>query len=172
MKGLLYGGLTALLLTTATTTMAHSAMAQSTNRVQSETALSEPSSMIFNFSAPIITNSGTLGSTQFIRIAVIGMTLKDLQIAVPSQMERYDSVHVIDQAGKEVSAKISSSKERVGIAFDQPVAPGGYLQVEFVGVRMTTPNDGILQYGVTGKRTGVSGDIPIGTARIQLPTRG
>ena len=42
MKGLLYGGLTALLLTTATT-----AMAQSTNRIQSEAALSEPSSMIF-----------------------------------------------------------------------------------------------------------------------------
>ncbi|PSB25199.1 DUF2808 domain-containing protein [Stenomitos frigidus] len=167
MKSLIYGGLTALLLTTATT-----AMAQSTNRIQAEAALSEPSSMIFNFSAPIITNSGALGSTQFIRIAVIGMTLKDLQIAVPSQMERYDSVRVIDQAGKEVSTKINSSKERVGITFDQPVAPGGYLQVEFVGVRMSTPNDGILQYGVTGKRAGVSGDIPIGTARIQLPNRG
>ena len=167
MKGLIYSGLTALLLTTAST-----AMAQSTNRIQSEAALSEPSSMIFNFSAPMITNSGVLGSTQFIRIAVIGMTLKDLQIAVPSQMERYESVRVIDQAGKDVGAKISSGKERVGITFDQPVAPGGYLQVEFVGVRMTAPNDGILQYGVTGKRTGVSGDIPIGTARIQLPNRG
>jgi hypothetical protein len=172
MKGLLYSGLTALLLTTATTAVATTAMAQSTNRIQAEAALSEPSSMIFNFSAPMITNSGTLGSTQFIRIAVIGMSLKDLQIAVPSQMERYDSVRVIDQAGKEVAAKVSSSKERVGITFDQPVNPGGYLQVEFVGVRMTRPDDGILQYGVTGKRTGISGDIPIGTARIQLPTRG
>lgn len=167
MKGLLYGGLTALLLTIAPT-----AIAQSTNRLQAEAALSEPSSMIFNFTAPIITNSGILGSTQFIRIAVIGMTLKDLQIAVPRQMERYESLRIIDQTGKEVGAKINSSKEQVGIVFDQPVAPGGYLQVEFVGVRMSAPNDGTLFYGVTGKRVGISGDIPIGTARIQLPTRG
>lgn len=167
MKGLLYGGLTALLLTTAP-----AAIAQSTNRLQAEAALSEPSSMIFNFTAPIITNSGTLGSTQFIRIAVIGMTLKDLQIAIPRQMERYESVRIIDQTGKEVGAKISASKEQVGIAFNQPVAPGGYLQVEFVGVRMSAPNDGTLFYGVTGKRVGIAGDIPIGTARIELPSRG
>ncbi|MBW4473055.1 MAG: DUF2808 domain-containing protein [Stenomitos rutilans HA7619-LM2] len=167
MKGLLYSGLTALLLTTAT-----AATAQQANRVQAEIAQSEPSSMIFNFSAPIITNSGLLGSTQFIRVAVIGMTLEDLQIAIPSQMERYDRVRVVDQTGKEVSAKINDSKAQVGITFDQPVAPGGYLQVEFVGVRMTSVNDGILLYGVTGKRVGTRGNIPIGTARIQLPIRG
>lgn len=167
MKRLLYGGLTALLLTTAT-----SVMAQQTTSLQGAVAQAETSSMIFNFSAPIVTNSGLLGNTQFIRVAVIGMTLKDLQIAVPSQMERYDSIHVIDQTGKEVGAKISSSKDHVGITFDQPVAPGGYLQVEFVGVRMSPVNDGILLYGVTGRRVGISGDIPIGTARIQLPPRG
>ncbi|MBC7972781.1 MAG: hypothetical protein H7Z11_22115 [Verrucomicrobia bacterium] len=167
MKGLLSGGLTSLLLVTATPMMA-----QQTTRVQSEVAQSEPSSMIFNFSAPIITNSGVLGSTQFIRIAVIGMTLRDLQIAVPSQMERYESVRVIDQTGKEVGTKINSSKERVAIVFDQPVAPGGYLQVEFIGVRTSSQSDGILLYGVTGQRSGLSGQIPIGTARIQLPLRG
>ncbi|MBW4690932.1 MAG: DUF2808 domain-containing protein [Lyngbya sp. HA4199-MV5] len=167
MKGLLFGGLTAVLFTMST-----AVMAQQSTRVQAEISQSEPSSMIFNFSAPIITNSGLLGSTQFIRIAVIGMSLKDLQIAVPTQMERYDRVRVIDQTGKEVGAKIDSSKAQVGITFDQPVAPGGYLQVEFVGVRMTSPSDGILLYGVTGKRVGSKGDIPIGTARIQLPIRG
>jgi hypothetical protein len=168
MKGLLYSGLAALLLTTAT-----AAVAQEPTKLQGAIAqVDSSSSMIFNFSAPIISNSGLLGSTQFIRVAVIGMTLKDLQIAVPTQMERYDSIRVIDQTGKEIGAKISSSKERVGIAFDQPVAPGNYVQVEFVGVRMSSVNDGILFYGVTGKRTGASGDIPIGTARIQLPPRG
>lgn len=167
MKRLFYGGLAAVLVTTATT-----AMAQEPSKRQGAIAPSETSSMIFNFSAPIITNSGLLGSTHFIRVAVIGMALKDLQIEVPSQMERYDSIRVIDQTGKEVGAKINSSKEHVGIAFEQPVAPGGYLQVEFVGVRMSSVNDGILLYGVTGKRTGASGDIPIGTARIQLPPRG
>lgn len=167
MKGLLYSSLAAFLLTTAT-----AATAQQPTRVQAEIAQSEASSMIFNFSAPIITNSGLLGSTQFIRVAVIGMTLQDLQIAVPTQMERYDRVRVIDQTGKEVGAKIDSSKAQVGITFDQPVVPGGYLQVEFVGVRMTAPNDGILLYGVTGNRVGTKGNIPIGTARIQLPIRG
>jgi hypothetical protein len=168
MKGLLHCGLTALLLTVATPVIVQ----QTATKAQSEEAPSGSSSMIFNFSAPIITNSGALGSTQFIRIAVIGMTLKDLQIDVPSQMERYESIRVIDQTGKQVGTKINSSKERVGIVFDQPVAPGGYLQVEFVGVRMTSQSDGILLYGVTGQRSGLSGQIPIGTARIQLPIRG
>ena len=167
MKGLLYSGLTMLLLAAAP-----AALAEDTTRVQSQVSQDAASSMVFNFSAPIVTNSGVLGSTQFIRIAVIGMTLKDLQVSIPKQMERFDRLRIIDQAGKEVSSKITLSKERAAIVFDQPVAPGGYLQLEFIGVRMTSPNNGTLFYGVTGERVGLSGEIPIGTARIQLPERG
>ncbi|MBC7970968.1 MAG: hypothetical protein H7Z11_12760 [Verrucomicrobia bacterium] len=167
MKGLVYGGLAVLLLTTAS-----AAMSEETTRVQAELAQSEASSMIFNFTAPIITNSGVLGSTHFIRIAVIGMTLKDLQVSLPKQMDRFDGLRVIDQSGKEVSSKISLSKERVEIVFDKPVAPGGYLQLEFSGIRMVSPRNGTLFYGVTGQRVGLSGEIPVGTATIQLPERG
>ena len=167
MKRFVHGGLAALLLTTAP-----AAMAEPTTRIEAERAQSEASSMVFNFSAPIITNSGVLNSTQFIRIAVIGMALQNLQVSLPVQMEQFDGVRIIDQAGKEVGSTIKLSKERVAIAFDQPVAPGSYLQLEFTGVRMVGPRNSILLYGVTGQRVGLSGEIPIGTARIQLPDRG
>lgn len=163
MKSLIYGGLSALVLTTAT-----AAMAEPTTRVQSQAE----TAMVFNFTAPMITNSGVLNSTHFIRVAILGMSLQDLMVSIPSQMDRFSSVRVIDQTGKQVPAKIAVSKERLAITFDQPVDPGSYLQVEFTGVQMQTPNDGILLYGVSGRRVGLKGDIPIGTARIQLPSRG
>lgn len=168
MKSLIYGGLSALLLTTAT-----AAMAEPATRVQAQAALNETATaMVFNFTGPMITNSGTLNSTHFIRVAVIGMSLQNLMVSIPSQMERFDSVQVIDQSGKEVPSKINVSKERLAIAFDQPVAPGSYLQVEFKGVRMTTSGGGTLLYGITAQRTGLKGEIPVGTARIQIPSRG
>jgi hypothetical protein len=168
MKSLIYGGLSAFLLTTAT-----AAIAEPATRVQAEIDLNrDTAAMVFNFTAPMITNSGVLNSTNFIRIAVIGMSLQDLMISIPSQMERFESVQVLDQSGKKVPAKITVSKERLAIVFDQPVTAGKYLQVEFAGVQMRTLNDGVLLYGVTGRRVGLSGEIPIGTARIQLPPRG
>lgn len=166
MKSLIYGGLSALLLTTAT-----AAIAEPTTRVQAQLTPTE-TAMVFNFTAPMITNSGVLNSTHFIRVAVIGMSLQDLIISIPSQMEKFESVRVLDQAGKEVPSKINTSKERLAIAFDQPVPPGSYLQVEFNGVQMRSTNDGILLYGITGRQVGLRGEIPIGTARIQLPLRG
>jgi hypothetical protein len=165
MKSVIYGGLSALLVTTAT-----AATAGPVTKVQAQAALTE-TAMVFNFTSPMITNSGVLNSTHFIRVAVIGMSLQDLMISIPSQMENFDSVRVIDQFGKEVPAKIDRSKDQLAVIFDQPVAPGGYLQVEFRGVQMRSLNDGILFYGVTGQRVGVRGEIPIGTARIQLPMR-
>lgn len=168
MKGLIYGGLSALLLTTATT----ASIAAPVPKLQAETVQPD-ASMVFNFSAPIITNSGVRGSTHFIRVAVIGMSLQDLMISIPSQMDRFDKVRIINEAGKEVAAKTNVSKERLSITFDQPVAPGGYLQVEFTGVQMATlaSSGDILLYGVTARRVGLTGDIPVGTARIQLPLR-
>lgn len=166
MKGLIYGGISALLLTTAT-----AAIAEPMNRIQAQ-ALQTETAMVFNFTGPMITNSGVLNTTHFIRIAVIGMSLQDLMISIPSQMERFSSVRVIDQSGKEVPSKIDLSKRRLAITFDQPVTTGSYLQVEFTGVEMNTSNDGALLYQVTGQRVGLSGEIPIGTARIQIPSRG
>ncbi|MBD2037691.1 DUF2808 domain-containing protein [Leptolyngbya sp. FACHB-321] len=166
MKSLIYGGLSALLLTTAT-----AAMAEPATRVQAQAPLHE-TAMVFNFTGPMITNSGVLNSTHFIRVAVIGMSLQELMVSIPSQMERFDSVQVIDQSGKAVPSKVSVSKERLAITFDQPVAPGSYLQVEFRGVRMTTSGGDTLFYGITARRTGLKGEIPVGTARIQVPLKG
>jgi hypothetical protein len=161
MKTLLRGGLSALLLAT---TMG--VMPSFTPNVLAQTA----APMVFNFTAPIITNSGVRGSTHFIRIAVIGMSLKDLMIEVPSQMEGYDGVRVTDQFGKAIAAKIDLSKERVSIAFAQPVTPGGYLEVSFTGARMASPGGQTLLYSVTAERLGIKGEIPIGTARVEVPS--
>lgn len=162
MKLLLRGGLSALMLTT---TMG--VMPLLTANVLAQTAAAP---MVFNFTAPIITNSGVRGSTHFIRIAVIGMSLKDLMIEVPSQMSGYDGIKITDQFGKVISAKTEFGKERVSITFAQPVSPGGYLEVAFTGARMATPGGQTLLYGVTAERSGIKGEIPIGTARVEVPS--
>jgi hypothetical protein len=161
MKPLLRSGLSALLFTT---TMG--VVPSFTPTVLAQTA----APMVFNFTAPIITNSGVRGSTHFIRIAVIGMSLKDLMIAVPSQMEGYDGIRVTDQFGKVVAAKTDFAKDRVSIAFAQPVTPGGYLEVAFTGARMASPGGQTLLYGVTAERLGIQGEIPVGTARVEVPS--
>jgi hypothetical protein len=166
MKSLIYSALSALLVTTVTAPIA---MAVPTTRNQSVQA---EASMVFNFTGPMVTNSGVLNSTYFLRIAVIGMSLQDVVVSIPSQMERFSSVRVVDQSGKEVPAKATLSKERLILVFDEPVAPGGYLQVEFNGVQMNASGGDILLYGITARRTGLSGEIPVGTARIQVPIRG
>jgi hypothetical protein len=120
---------------------------------------------------PIITRSGALGSNHFIHITVNQMALEDLMIVLPQQMENFDTVRILDQSGKDIPAQISVSKERVTITFDQPVVPGGDLEVLFTGVQMRTSAGEILLYGVTAKRVGLSGEIPIGTARVQIPSR-
>ncbi|MEB3336972.1 MAG: hypothetical protein VKJ46_05875 [Leptolyngbyaceae bacterium] len=163
MKSLIYGGLSALLLTTA-------AIAEPTTRLAQ--AIQPESAMVFNFTGPMITNSGALNNTHFIRVAVIGMSLKDLMIAIPSKMDRFDTVRVLNQSGKEIPSKIDVSKDRLAIFFDQPVTSGNYVQVEFRGVQMSTPGGDTLLYGITGQQAGLKGEIPIGTARIQLPSRG
>lgn len=162
MKRLLYGGLSTLFLTTTI-----GITPSLTTHVLAQTA-SAP--MVFNFTAPIITNSGVRGSTHFIRIAVIGMSLKDLMIAVPSQMDGYDSLRITDQLGKVISAKTESAKDRVSIVFTQPVSPGGYIDVAFTGARMSSPGGQTLEYGVTAERVGLQGEIPIGTARVEVPS--
>lgn len=166
MKSLIYSGLSALLLTTATAT---AAMADPMTRVESQAALTD-SAMVFNFTGPMITNSGVRNTTHFIRVAVIGMSLQDLMVAIPSQMERFDSVRVVDASGQEIPAKVDLGKERLAIFFKEPVTAGSYVQVEFRGVQMKSGGD-ILLYAITGQRAGLRGEIPIGTARIQVPSR-
>lgn len=162
MKTMIYGGLTALLLAAS-----HSAMAIPASQI----AAAE-SSMVFNFSAPILTNSGVRGSAQFLTVAVIGMSLNDLMIGIPPQMAKFDKVIVTDQTGRQIPAKVQLSKSRAAITFDQPVAPGNYVTVEFADVQLAPISDGsILLYQVTGMRQGLQGEIPIGTARVQLPNR-
>ncbi len=165
MKRFIYSGLSALLLTTSTAVMAEPAARGRAQANQPDTA------MVFNFTGPMVINSGAINNTHYIRVAVIGMDLQDLMVSIPSQMERFQSVRVIDQAGKEIPSKINLSKDKVAITFDQPITAGSYLQVEFVGVRMFTAGGHTLLYSITGQRVGLRGEIPIGTARIQLPSR-
>jgi hypothetical protein len=182
MKGLFYVGLTALMLTTAPAAMADLASSGPSPSVLAQTLPSESgldrtrtaplNAMVFNFTAPMITDSGVLGTTHFIRIAVIGMSLNDLMISLPSQMEKFDSVRIVDQMGKEVPAKTTLTKDRLAVLFNQPVTSGSYLQVEFNGVQMKTSGGNTLFYGVTAERSSLKGQIPIGTARIQVPDRG
>jgi hypothetical protein len=180
MKGLIHGGLSTLLLAIATTGLVSSASAKpatepSSTRVESNIYASAPllpsSSMTFNFTAPFIMDSGVLGSNHFIRIAVVGMALEDVMISLPKQMERFDNLEVRDGAGKRLSAKTSITKDRVVITFDQPLPAGSYLEILFTGVEMRGVGGETLFYGVTAERVGTTGEIPVGTARVQIPSR-
>ncbi len=127
--------------------------------------------MSFNFTAPFIASSGILGSNHVIRLAVVGMSLENLSVAIPSQMERYDSIQVLNQAGQTIPAKIAANKTQVNITFDKPVTAGNYVQVLFTGVEMRGGGGDTLFYGVTAERSGIKGQIPVGTARIHIPSR-
>jgi hypothetical protein len=43
--------------------------------------------------------------------------------------------------------------------------------VLFTGVQMGRSDGDTLFYGVTAERTGIRGEIPVGTARVQIPSR-
>ncbi len=175
MKGLVSGSLSALMVAIVASAMTSPASARPAittgNPYAADLAMTPESTMTFKFTAPFITSSGALGTNYFIRLAVVGMSLNDLMISLPAQMERYDSIRVVDQTGKDVPAKISATKSQVSVAFDQPVTPGNYLQVLFTGVDMRNPGGEVLLYGVSGERSGLKGQIPIGTARVQTPSR-
>ena len=181
MKFSLSTGLVAIFLATATTALAGPGFSQpatlsfpqilavTTGDPQLDQRPSSPASLP---NVPVVTTSGALGSNHFIRLAVYGMTLKDLMIALPAQMERFEEVHVLDQSGKAIPADITIDKARVAIRFDQPVTPGNAVQVLFTGVQMQAGGGETLLYGLTGERVGLQGEIPIGTARVQIPSRG
>ncbi len=177
MKGLMFGGLSAMMVAIATSSIIAPASARpgitsGNPNASAPLVMAGDTSMVFNFTAPFITSSGVRGTTHFIRLAVVGMSLNDLMISIPSQMENYDNIRVIDQTGQNIPAKITSAKNKVAIVFNQPVAQGTYLEVQFTGVQMRGAGEDILFYGITAERTGIKGEIPVGTARVQLPSRG
>lgn len=176
MKGLVYSGLSALVVAIAasgisTPVDARPGITSGNPNASAPLVMAGDTAMTFNFTAPFITNSGIRGSAHFVRLAVVGMSLNDLMIAIPNQMEQYDNIRVVNQDGREIPAKISTEKNRVAIVFNQPVSPGTYLEVLFTGVQMRGSGGETLFYGITAERTGIMGEIPVGTARVQIPSR-
>jgi hypothetical protein len=100
---------------------------------------------------------------------VANHALKNLTISIPSQMEGYSNIQVTDQTGKAITSKISANKQQVVIAFDQAVTPGSTLEIDFSGVPQITLWNQVLEYGVSAEQEGLAGQIPLGTARVQVP---
>jgi hypothetical protein len=100
---------------------------------------------------------------------VANHVLKNLTISIPSQMEGYSNIQVTDQTGKAITSKISANKQQVVIAFDQAVTPGSTLEIDFSGVPQITLWNQVLEYGVSAEQEGLAGQIPLGTARVQVP---
>src|SRR5690242_15566940 len=146
MKGLIYGSLSAVILTTAST-----AIAAPTNLQQQKSSL--PPQVAYTVNVPSITNSGIRNDTHFIKVSVLGMSLQDLMISLPNQMERFSNVRIVDESGKEIAAKTEITKERLSITFDQPVASGSSLEVQLTGVQTKILDGRVLLYGVTARRS-------------------
>ena len=126
--------------------------------------------MTFSFSAPFISSSGLLGDHHIIDVMVVGMGLEDLDVTIPSQMARFNRVRVLDGTGREIPASIEASRSLVSVKFDQPVEPGQTVRLDISGVNTNQEEGQILLYGVTARRVGLRGSIPIGTARIHGPS--
>jgi hypothetical protein len=163
MQRFIYSSFSALILAAATLAPA----AQAAQPPVNPAALNK---MEFSFTAPFISSSALLNNHHIIRVMVVGMALEDLRLSIPPQMTKFNQVRVTDSSGRAIPAKIAASKERVAIVFDQPVQPGTTVSVTIDGIRAEQGSGEILLYGVTAKRVGLVGEIPIGTARIQVPS--
>lgn len=160
----MFGGLSALLLATSTI----SPVLASAPTI----APVAVDSMAFNFTAPFISSSGLLNDNHVIRVMVIGMALEDVMVSIPSQMRKFSRIQVTDGSGKEIAAKVTVNQKQAAIAFDRPVESGQLVQINIVGAETAQEEGEILLYGVTAKRAGLQEEIPVGTARIQVPGRG
>ena len=126
--------------------------------------------MRFNFSAPFIADSGIVnasGDTHFITVAVTGYPLEELIVTLPNDMRTLEGAMVTNQKGQEVSANVAISSGSLAISFAQPVAPDDYLTVRLMGVKME-PAGGTALYRISAIKKGLIGQIPIGTAMVQL----
>lgn len=141
------------------------------NEVAANKPSPKSSNMTFSFSAPFISSSGLLGDHHVIDVMVVGMALEDLEVTIPPQMARFNTVRVLDGAGQEIPGTLDYSQSLVSIKFDQPVEPGQTVRLDISGVDLNREEGEILLYGVTARRVGLRGSIPVGTARIHGPFR-
>lgn len=128
------------------------------------------SAMSFSFNSPFVSSSGLQGEHHLIRVMVLGMSLEDLMVLIPPQMAKFSSIIVKDESGKTIPAKISRAESRVAVVFDQPVAPGRTIELDFTNGDTAMEQGEILLYRITAKQAGINTEIPIGTARIQVPS--
>ncbi|KAM3098254.1 hypothetical protein ACKFKF_17925 [Phormidesmis sp. 146-12] len=167
MKPIFANYLSAFLLSAATTAISLPAFSAPLPRTSIATAAQMLTSSTSN--APTVTSSAVVGNHHLIRVAVANHALKTLTISIPSQMEGFSNIQVTDQTGKAITSKISANKQQVVIAFDQAVTPGSALEIDFSGVPQITPWNQVLEYGVSAEQEGLAGQIPLGTARVQVP---
>lgn len=127
--------------------------------------------MFFSFNSPFISSSGLRGENHLIRVMVLGMSLKDVMVLVPPKMAKFRSIMVTDESGKTIPAKVERADRRVALSFDQPVTPGKTIEINFSDTDISMEEGEILLYSVTAKQAGINAEIPVGTARIQIPAR-
>lgn len=132
---------------------------------------SQNNQMFFSFNSPFISSSEIRGENHLIRVMVLGMSLQDVMVLVPPQMAKFRSITVADETGKMIPAKIERVDRRVAVVFNQPVISGKTIEINFSDTDITMEEGEILLYSVTAKQVGLNAEIPIGTARIQVPPR-
>jgi hypothetical protein len=125
--------------------------------------------MTFAFNAPFISGSGLLGDHHVIQVMVLGMGLENIMVSLPPQMVKFNKITVTDESGKVIPAKVEKTQRKVSVVFNQPVQVGKTVELDFSDLNLSAEKGSILLYGVTAKETNISAEIPIGTARIQVP---
>ncbi len=105
------------------------------------------------------------GATHQFEVHVQGYPLSELSINLPEDIDINDGIEVKNQSGQKIPATVSIKDGNARVVFSQPVPPETTLKVAMQGVN--TPGYGnTWQYMVFTKNVGLSGEIPIGMARI------
>ncbi|HEY9601997.1 MAG TPA: DUF2808 domain-containing protein [Allocoleopsis sp.] len=112
-------------------------------------------------------NARVPNATHHFKLYVAGNALSQLSIDLPEGISVRRGIEVTDQSGKKVDETVSINDRKATIAFAQPVPPGTLLSVEMKGIRTSDYLGRTWLYRVYGKDVGMTGEIPLGTARIQ-----
>jgi hypothetical protein len=127
---------------------------------------------------PHLTSSGYNPNNQrhsysgnyYIRVHVVGRSLAQLVIESPNDVQLSEGITITDQAGDPINVTVSLKGQKATVAFAQAVAPDTTLAINLKNVR-TSLDPPTWFLAVSSQLAELSGEIPLGLARIQPQPR-
>lgn len=110
-----------------------------------------------------------LSATHYFKVHIEGRSLSQISVALPKVIKVKNGVVVTDQAGQKLDTTSSVDDRRVIVDFAQPVSAGTNLLVSIEDIKSPFPRRRrILLYPVYTRSAGMTREVPLGLARIDL----